>query len=303
MSDNLKDEKEPMSIFKKIIIFFSFLIVLAFGGIYYSRYIATTGLNVYEYKITNGAIPDSFHGAKLVHISDLHYKTTFFKKDLIKLVNKINELKPDVVVLTGDLFDRDTKYTSEDFEVISKELNKIDVVIGKYAVNGNHDTKIPEWETVIKNAGFINLNSNYDILYKNSLKPILLSGLESSISNLKDINERLKPTTDYILSTKGKELNNNIPNFKILLLHEPDYVDQINYQQFDLILAGHSHNGQVRVPGIGAIILPEGAKKYYKGYYDIDGTKLYISSGIGTSTIPYRLFNRPSINFYRLTNR
>lgn len=298
-----EDETKHSGFLKKLIIILSFLVIICCASIYYSRYIATNGLLIKEYKITNGAIPDSFHGAKIVHISDVHYKTTFFKQDLKKLVSKVNELKPDIVVLTGDLFDRNTKYSNKDFEEVANELNKINTVIGKYAITGNHDTKVPEWETIIKNAGFINLNNSYDITYKNSLKPILISGLESNIGNLKDINERLKPTTDYISSTKGKELNNNIPNFKILLIHEPDYIDQIDYQQFDLILAGHSHNGQVRVPGIGAIVLPEGAKKYYKNYYDIDSTKLYISSGLGTSTIPYRLFNKPSINFYRLTNR
>ena len=85
------------------------------------------------------------------------------------------------------------------------------------------------------------------------------------------------------------------------MLHEPDYIDQIGYEDYDLILAGHSHNGQVRVPFIGAVVLPVGAKKYYKEHYDLGDTKLYISSGIGTSTLNFRLFNRPSINFYRIT--
>ena len=72
------------------------------------------------------------------------------------------------------------------------------------------------------------------------------------------------------------------------------------YYQVNLILAGHSHNGQVRLPFIGAIYTPIGAKKYYDNYYNVSGTKLYISSGIGVSTTNYRLWNHPSINFYRI---
>ena len=95
--------------------------------------------------------------------------------------------------------------------------------------------------------------------------------------------------------------SNNDIDYKIMLLHEPDFSDNVvdNYN-VNLILAGHSHNGQVRLPVIGALHTPSYAKKYYDNYYDINGTDLYISSGIGVSTINYRLFNRPSINFYRL---
>lgn len=297
------EEKKGMNGWQKLIVFLSIIVVLICGGIYYSRFIATTGLTVKEYTIKNSKIPDSFHGAKIIHISDLHYKTTYYKKEVEKMVKKINELKPDLVVLTGDLFDKDTKYTSQDFEELTKELLKIEPTIGKYAISGNHDIQVPEWETVIKNSGFTNLNDTFDTIYMNSLNPLLIVGASSSLNNMKDINDRLKPANDYIKSIAGQEKKNNIPNYKILLLHEPDYIEDIDYQQFDLVLAGHSHNGQVRMPGIGAIILPEGAKKYYEQHYTLNQTDLYISSGLGTSTIPYRLFNKPTINLYRLTNK
>lgn len=299
----IEKEKKGMNWWKKTLLFISILILIAFCGIYYSRYIATSGLKIKEYKIINEKIPDSFHGSKIIHISDLHYKTTYYKEEVKNMVKKINSIKPDIVVLTGDLFDKDTKYENNDFFELTEELSKIDTSIGKYAISGNHDTQIPEWETIIKNSGFINLNDTYDTIYMNSLNPMLLVGASSSINNMKDINDRLKPVTDYINSIKGQEKNNNIPSYKILMLHEPDYINDINYNEFDLILAGHSHNGQVRLPGIGAIVLPDGAKEYYQEYYNLNNTELYISSGLGTSTIPYRLFNKPSINLYRLLNK
>ena len=85
------------------------------------------------------------------------------------------------------------------------------------------------------------------------------------------------------------------------IIHEPDYIEQIEYSKFDVIFSGHSHNGQVRLPIIGSMYEPVGAKKYYDEHYDLNGTDLYISSGVGLSWLPIRLFNRPSFNFYRIT--
>ena len=208
---------------KKLVIILSTILIALFAGIYYSRYIATTGLVIKEYTISNKNIPSSFYGTKMIHISDLHYKTTVFKKDVEKIVSKINKLNPDIVVLTGDLFDKDTVYSNQDFEDLANTLSKIDVNIGKYAITGNHDTKFTEWETVIKNSGFINLNDQHTLLYNKSLHPILISGVSSNLNNMKEISTRIKNTNDYITSIKGKEKNNNIPSYKILLIHEPDY--------------------------------------------------------------------------------
>ena len=88
--------------------------------------------------------------------------------------------------------------------------------------------------------------------------------------------------------------------YSILLMHEPDFVDNIKLENYDLVLTGHSHNGQVRFPFVGAIVKPDGAKKYFDEYYKINQTELFVSSGIGTSNLKLRLFNRPSINFYRI---
>ena len=85
------------------------------------------------------------------------------------------------------------------------------------------------------------------------------------------------------------------------MVHEPDFADNIiNEYSVDLILSGHSHNGQIRIPLVGALYTPENAKKYYDEYYSINNTDLYISSGIGVSKYNYRLFNHPSFNLYRI---
>ncbi len=289
----MNEEKKKHPIIKFIIIFI--LIIAAI--LLYSRFIATKGLVTKEYKITSSSIQDNFHGFKIVHISDVHYGRTTDKKDLNNMVKEVNLLKPDIVVLTGDLIDRDTKLDDDLKGEISEVLSSINANVGKYAISGNHDSNFSEWESIINDSGFKNLNDTYELIYNDGYTPILLAGLSSNLNNQVDITERYNKILEYSNNENIKEL------YKILLIHEPDYINNIDYSNFNLILAGHSHNGQVRLPFIGGIILPNGAKKYYKEHYKINNTDLYISSGIGTSGISFRLFNKPSINFYRLTNK
>ena len=287
---------------KKIIKFFLIFIIFSCGCLLYGIYISTTGLFVKEYKITDSKITDNFHGLKIVHISDIHYGRTVKNRELKNMVKKVNELRPDVVVLTGDLIDKDTKLTEKMSNNISSILSKIDPSIEKYAITGNHDVKFDNFNIIIENAGFVNLNNTYDNIYKNGNSNILISGVSSNYyKNDRDINNKMKSTFDYLNSFN--EDDSKKPIYNILLIHEPDFIDKIDKSKFDLILSGHSHNGQVRFPIIGATILPPYAKKYYKEHYTLDDTELYISSGIGTSAINFRFFNRPSINFYRLTNK
>lgn len=300
MKKNEKILKEKKR-FKKIYFLFIFLLVLI-SILSYARFIGTSGINIKEYKIVNNNLPDNFYGFKIVHISDLHYGRTFNKKDLNKLVNKINLLKPDIVVLTGDLLDKDTDLTDKQIIELSEGLKTIDVSIGKYAITGNHDVVHPEWNTIIENSNFSNLNDTSELIYNKGLNPILLSGMSSNLLDDTRIDDKIISINQKItINEENNELNTF--NFNILIMHEPDFLDRFDYSHYNLILAGHSHNGQVRLPFVGALILPPGSKKYYEPYYRINNSDLYISSGLGTSSVDFRLFNRPSINFYRLVNK
>ena len=293
---------ENKSHLKKILWGIGIFILIISGIILYARFIGTSGLYVKEYKVTNSSIPDSFYGTKIVQISDIHYGRTIKKQELQNMVDKVNQLKPDIIVLTGDLIDKDTMLTDKMAAVISDILKQLNATIGKYAITGNHDYKFDKWATIISDSGFMNLNDRYDIIYNNSTKPIFLGGLSTNTyQKEKTLEEKIKVMNDYF-ATRTEENQNSFPDYKILIMHEPDYVEEVNPENYDLILAGHSHDGQVKLPGIGAVILPNGAKKYHKNYYNLNGTDFYISSGIGTSRYNFRLFNRPSINLYRLVD-
>lgn len=290
----MEQEKNKHTLIKIIII----LVIIITGLLLYSRFISTKGLKVKEYKITSSVIADNFHGFKIVHISDIHYGRTVKSKDLETLVNEINLLKPDIVILSGDLIDKDTILTSEIINEIQNTLNNIKVTVGKYAISGEDDIVFKEWESIIDNSGFININDKYELVYNEGYTPILVAGIKSNSTNSETLIERYQQIEEYLNSD---EYLNNI--YKILVMHEPDFIDDINYSYFNLILAGHSHNGQINIPLFGAVATPQYSKKYYDNYYKLGNSDFYISSGIGTSDHNFRFANKPSINFYRLANK
>ena len=270
--------------------FFISIILIIIVVILYARYIGTYGFITKEYTLYSNDLPNDFDGLKIVHFSDIHYNRTRNSTKVDKIINEINLINADIVVFTGDLIDKDTEINNDDFEYLSGALSKINAKYGKYAVLGNHDyNKMEDVISVYNDSNFKYLENSYDIIYSQDNEKIFIGGIGNVSYNL----DNLDKTMEYF--------NSNNVDYKVILAHEPDISDNIvdNYD-VNLILAGHSHNGQVRFPGIGAVYTPNGSKKYYDEYYDINGIPLYISSGIGTSIINYRLFNKPSINFYRI---
>ena len=285
-----KDQEKHFS-FLKLFIFIILIIGLVIA---YGFFIEPKLITVKEYKIAQNSWPDNFNGFKIVHISDLHYGRVFDEKSLEKLIDSINEQEPDIVVLTGDLIDKDTNMTTSMANKISKFLNKIEASSGKYAINGNNDLNFDEWTNIISGGGFKDLNNTYDTIYKDGYDYIFIAGA-STIKDKVSTNDKLKTAIDYLNSFESGG-----PIYKILLLHEPDAIDDLSVNPFNLVLAGHSHAGQIKLPFIGAVVLPEGAQKYYDSYYKVENADLYVSNGLGVSNYNFRLFNTPSYSVYRL---
>lgn len=282
---------------KKVTLFFlkvALFVVIAFLGFYlYTTYISTSRLIVKEKRIVNEKLPENFSGLKLVQFSDLHYGTTVFYDELKRLVKQINLRKPDIVVFTGDLIDRDYKLSSGEQKQITQLLGSIDTRLGKYAVLGEEDNST--FRAIMKQSDFIVLENEYDLIYNDTAEPILLVGLGSSLAEQSDISKAFSYFDD---DTRNKNI------FTIGLMHEPDTIDEVLARySVDLVLAGHSHNGNVRIPYIGAISKSEGALKYDQAYYRVNDTDLYVSSGVGTNGPGFRLFCRPSINFFRMSEK
>lgn len=286
--ENRETRKKIVIICFKVIIL---LIILSITFYLYTTYVSSKIITVKEQRIINEKLPSNFDGLKIIQISDIHYGSTIFIKDIKKLIKLINERRPDLVVFTGDLVDKNYKLKSKEQENLITELKKINTTIGKYAVMGEEDST--QFNTIMKQSNFTILNNTYDLIYKDNNNPILLIGINNSKNNI-DINNAY----NYF---EQPTHNSNI--YTITLLHKPDSVDEILQKyQTDLFLAGHSHNGQVKIPYFGSIFKKEGAKKYNDEFYQINDAKLYISSGIGTNENGFRLFCRPSINFFRLSS-
>ncbi|MBQ9318632.1 MAG: metallophosphoesterase [Bacilli bacterium] len=270
--------KVRMRLWVKITLTIITILVLLFV---YGRFINTMGYKVHEYTI-NSNIPESFNGLKIVHISDINYKHSTSKEALKRIVKRINLINPDVIVFTGDLLNVHLTYTKEDIDDITNILREMNAKIGKFAVYGEEDIEFDDYEKILNNSNFILLDNDYQVLYNKSNEPIIIAGMSN---DEKDINLP------------------NINTYNILLTHKPDNINEIDYSNYDLILAGHSLGGYINIPGIKNLLLPNGAKKYYKDYYRLDNTRLYISNGLGTKYVRFRILNKPSFNFYRINKK
>jgi len=219
-------------------------------------------------------------GIRLVQFSDLH--CTGKAANEKKLVEMINGLKPDIVVFTGD-----TINTRRALPLFKETLKSIYAPLGKFAVRGNFD--VDYWPPVdfFTGTGFIELNGNSVEIGKNGEK-FQITGV--SCEKEDEIGPVLK----------------NIPadRFSIFLHHFPDLIEDLNGQNVDLYLAGHTHGGQIALPFYGAIItLSQFGKKYESGEYKVGSTILYVNRGIGMDKFPaprVRFFARPEITVFEI---
>ena len=269
---------------------FSFIIVIALLLFGYAKFIGIKGLIVKEYSVESTILTENFNGIKIVHFSDLLYGTTVNFDDVKKMVEKVNTLKPDIIVFTGDLVKSGYNLPTEKRAQLTDFLNQMEAPIGKYAIKGNADYSNEKYDEIMYDSGFKVINNSYEKVYYNTLAPLYIVGLPS----------KQKDTVDL---DKAFEFYNELDRiYTIVLVHEGNtitYLDESDYE-VDLILGGHSFGGSVVVPYYGPLFIDKESSKYYADAYTKGITNIYISSGLGTNEYPYRIFNKPSINLYRL---
>lgn len=215
---------------------------------------------------------------KILHISDYHNKKLIFKN----IFYKIKKFKPDLIVITGDLIDRKSNDLTYSFEFI-KKIKKINPNI--FFVSGNHEYENSKHKLLIK---FLKKNG-VSVLNNKNLE-ILTENFNINIIGVDHLNPQYKKQ-----STLGKR------KFNIMVIHSPDKALKFDLSNIDLILSGHTHGGQVRIPFLGTIITPDKGininSKYDKGSFKLGSkTILYIDSGLGYSRLPLRFLNRSQIS-------
>jgi predicted MPP superfamily phosphohydrolase len=212
-------------------------------------------------RIGNRASP-----SRLIHFTDLHYKGD--RTYLARVVQKINRLEPDFVCFTGDIVE-DTRFLSAALDILA------DIKSPMFGVPGNHEY----WS----GASFSDIARCFE-----STGGLWLVDEPATVGDGRvDIFGATARRAD-VVQTQGD-------NRRILLTHYPAFADEIHGQRFDLILAGHSHGGQVRIPFFGAPILPDRVGDYDRGLFETSAGPLYVNPGIGTWYLPLRFGCRPEI--------
>ncbi|WP_159723310.1 metallophosphoesterase [Enterococcus sp. CSURQ0835] len=223
---------------------------------------------------------------KVVQLSDIQVSESYRAGRLKKIIRKANREQPDVIVFTGDLFDNYTKYahTAE----ITAELKQLHASLGKYAVWGNHDYgggAARVYQTVMNDADFTVLRNTGTTLTLKTGKRLFIGGLDDSLLG--------QPSVTQTLAYRSRA------DYSILLTHEPDVADRFLGTNTQLVLAGHSHGGQVRLPFYQVTNVL--ARKYVRGLYELkDKTKVYVNTGLGTTTIHARFGVIPEISVFKI---
>ena len=271
----------------KFFIFIALFIVLM---IFYSKYIGVNGLEVREYRIESNVLSENFSGLKAVHFSDLLYGSTIDMNDVSELVSKINILKPDIVLFTGDLISNGYSISNNEKNELSKHLSNINASIGKYAIYGDVDYNFKSYDVIMNSSSFTMLNNSYEEIYYKNNDYMYIVGIPSSIKDKAKLDESF----EFYKDENRK--------YTIVMVHDGNSIKTLNNSTYevDLIVGGHSLNGSVKLPFIGGLFNPKECYKYCDEYYEKGITNIYISGGLGTLEHDYRLFNKPSFNLYRL---
>lgn len=278
--EDLEQEIEKESHFFRTLFFILVLIVILL--IIYGKFLGNKGLILKEYEIKDNKIPNSFNNLKIAHFSDILYDSEEDIDFFNNIIKKINDKKVDIIIFSGNLTKGKYKFEEKESDRIINELRKLDSTYGKYYVTGPNDKDDPSYDSIMQNSGFINLNDSKDIIYSKNKEQILLVGMNTSGSFLNDL------------------LKDNSVEYKIITFSESDNIEDVKDYNFNLALSSNSLNGQINIPIVKDFFLREGSKKYVNPYYKVNNTDLYISSGIGTDNIDFRLFNKPSANIYIL---
>lgn len=279
---------------KKIIIISIIFAVLAAISVWIAW--GNSALMVNEISVTSDELPQSFSGYKIAQVSDLH--NAQFGKDNEKLIEKLNECEPDIIVLTGDLID--SYHTNIDVSISFAE--KAVQIAPTYYVTGNHEARIDglsEFLKRLEDKG-VTVLQNESVTLNNENERITLLGVSDPSFQADYLFVDEKTVTDSAVS----DLMNGTEGYTVLLSHRPEIFDVYVKNNVDLVLTGHAHGGQFRLPFFGGLVAPgQGLfPKYDSGLYTMNGTNMIVSRGIGNSIIPFRVNNRPEIVMVELSS-
>lgn len=241
-------------------------------------------LDTREIPIAIPDLPARFAGLRVAHLTDIHYGSFMSQAGLEQLIRVTNDLRPDLILLTGDYVNR---WISETRQAIPL-FKQFTAPLGVYAVLGNHDHYAGAAETtqLLIRSGIKPLDHDLEPIQVGGDRLWLLGSGDFIRDRRYDLNERLAGLP--------------VDEPRLVLAHNPDSADLPREHRVDLMLCGHTHGGQIRVPRLGAPVLPIYNRTYDQGLFKLPDMQLFVSRGIGMVGLPMRLNCPPQLPILRL---
>jgi predicted MPP superfamily phosphohydrolase len=269
---------------KRIRVILAAIPLLIASLLFWGFFIEPNRLVVRHETITVSNWPKELNGFRVAVLSDIHAGGAFIDDRKLKLiVDRTNQLQPELIVILGDYMSGDghTSVRVEP-EIFAATLRSFQAPLGVYSVLGNHDW----WYNGVKVRRA--LEENGIKVLDNEVKPIERDGKTIWLAGLADLwtrPQRIEETIDQVPT--GQTL--------IAMTHNPDIFPRVP-QRVPLLLAGHTHGGQVQLPFIGSVIQPSSyGQRYLQGHISENGHDLFVTTGIGTSIVPVRFGVPPEI--------
>jgi hypothetical protein len=263
----------------------------AIGLPLYSAGIARHEISVEYRTIRLDRLPDQFRGLRIIQLSDFHYAEYTEPLFIREVVERVNHLKADVVLFNGDYVTTgffSEERTKEFAYRCAEILGRVECPL-RYAVLGNHDSSYAKPAVVDALAvhGITLLDNSFTPLERDNRR-LWFAGTGDAFTHTMDLDKAI-PRASRI---DGEPV--------ILMVHEPDVLPHVASRNVDLMLSGHTHGGQVRIPFMPAVHLPPLGRHYIEGFFRLGPTQLYVNRGIGTVGVPLRLNCPPEITVITL---
>lgn len=267
-----------------------FLFVLIFCYTGWKVYYDTTQIEIQNTTLSIEELPESLEGFKIAHISDIQGDRYTGRNEIARYIRKVNEQNPDLIIFTGDLISYGTDYIKQSAE----EFGKANAKYGTIAVVGDHDywAGVEHVRKALNNEGIPLLQDENHIIKTDSKTNILITGVTEVYSKESD------PQVVDSLTSSAKDLP-----LKIFASHQTEdhIIRSTKENNYDLLLAGHTHGGQVRVPFMGMnFSASEQETKYVSGLYREGSLPINVNNGLGFTLAPIRYNTPPNVSVIRL---
>ena len=274
-----------------ITILATFLTVLIVWSVW-----GNTALELNTYTIANSRLPANFEGYRIAHVSDLH--NAQMGEDNGKLLAMLWEADPDMIAITGDLIDS----RNTNVEIALRFVQEAMKIAPCYYVTGNHEARKSEYDELK-----IGMVSAGVIILEDDRIEIDIDGDAITLIGVNDPSfqtDYLFGDSEVIINAKLTDLHMDGSGFTILLSHRPELFSIYAGHDIDLVLSGHAHGGQFRLPFVGGLVAPNQGffPDYDAGIYTDGNTNMLVSRGIGNSILPLRINNRPEVILIELTS-